>query len=53
MNLPRTSMIYQFLALTDREDFLLDAIATTEGRSIDITAERLIRQHGTLSEGGC
>jgi len=44
-------LIDQLIALTARDDCLLKAIASTEGKSIRITAERLVRQHGTLREG--
>ena len=38
-------------ALTERDDSLLQSIVRTEGQFTLDTAERLIRQHGTLSEG--
>jgi|GEM_PF-3500695 len=44
-------LIAHILALTERDNSLLRSIASTEGNSVRITAERLIRQHGTLADG--
>ena len=35
-------LINQFRALTERDDSLLQSIASTEGKSIRITADRLM-----------
>ena len=51
MNPERISLIDQFLVLNSEEDSLLQSIASTEGQHPYDTAERLIRQHGTLRDG--
>ena len=46
-----TALMDQLIALTERQDSLLASIASTEGQRPTVTAERLIRLHGTLRDG--